>query len=149
MKKPMSKSFRPSIEGLENRLVPATILVTTTTDVVNPRDGLLSLREAITLANATAAPDTIQLRAGVYSISLAGAGENANATGDFDVTNPLTITGAGAASTIIDGAHVDRLFDVIGAFNMTFASAPPVKMSNSVSPLGLPAKPERPGPWSL
>ena len=49
--------------------MPATIVATTTADVVNPNDGLVSLREAVTMANATAAPDTIQLNAGVYKIT--------------------------------------------------------------------------------
>jgi predicted outer membrane repeat protein len=120
MKKLHSKSFRPRIEALEGRLVPATIMVTTTADVVNPHDGLLSLREAISLANATAAPDTIVLKAGVYKITLPGAGENANATGDFDITNPLTIVGQGANATAIDGGQLDRVFDVIGTFNAAF-----------------------------
>src|SRR5436853_5961272 len=92
--------FRPGVEGLEGRLVPATIVVTTFADVVNPADGKVSLREAINRANATAAPDTIVLRAGVYKIGLAGAGEDDNATGDFDVKNPLTIAGQGASSTV-------------------------------------------------
>ena len=73
------------VEVLEDRLVPATIVVTTRADVVNRGDGKVSLREAITRANATAGQDTIELGAGVYRIGIVGAGENANATGDFDV----------------------------------------------------------------
>src|SRR5437868_4056196 len=104
MKRRQSRSFRPRIECLEDRLAPATVMVTTVADVVNPRDGKVSLREAITRANATAAPDTILLAPGLYKIAIPGAGENANATGDFDITNPLTITGTGATSTVIDAA---------------------------------------------
>src|SRR4051794_38215111 len=97
-RQPGQRRFRPALECLEDRAVPATILVTTRADVVNPNDGKVSLREAITMANATAAPDTIVLQAGAYAISIPGAGENANATGDFDITNPLTIVGQGAAT---------------------------------------------------
>jgi len=115
------RRFRPRLEGLEGRLVPATIVVTTFADVVNPRDGKVSLREAINMANATAAPDTIVLQPGVYRIGLAGAGEDANASGDFDVKNPLTIVGQGASSTAIDGGHLDRLFEVLATYNVGFA----------------------------
>src|SRR5690242_6966578 len=83
------------LEGLENRLVPATLTVNTFADSVNPNDGKLSLREAITQANATAEPDAIRLAAGVYEIQLGGADEDGNARGDFDITNPLTIQGRG------------------------------------------------------
>ena len=34
------------------------------------------------------------------------------AIGDLDITDPLTITGAGQASVTIDGKGVDRIFDV-------------------------------------
>jgi hypothetical protein len=116
------RRFRPAVEGLEDRLVPATFLVTTTADVVNPADGLLSLREAISMANATAAADTIMLKAGTYAIGIDIAGEDANAGGDFDVTNPLTIVGRSAAATVVDGAHLDRVFDVIGQFDVQFSN---------------------------
>src|SRR5262249_29734237 len=103
----------PAIEMLEDRAVPATFAVTTFADVVNPNDGVLSLREAISRANATTAPDTIQLQAGVYRIGLSGA-DDANALGDFDVTNPLTIVGRGAGATAIESNDADinreRLF---------------------------------------
>ena len=39
--------FRPTVERLESRAVPAVLDVTTTGDVVDPADGLLSLREAV------------------------------------------------------------------------------------------------------
>src|SRR5262249_38236323 len=45
--------FRPGLEILEDRAVPAILNVTTALDVVDPNDGLLSLREAVLQANAT------------------------------------------------------------------------------------------------
>jgi CSLREA domain-containing protein len=98
---------------LEDRLAPAIIAVTTFADIVNPADNVVSLREAINLANVTPGPDTILLKAGVYKIGLAGA-DDANAAGDFDVTGSTLFQGAGAASTIIDGQRLDRVFDVRG-----------------------------------
>src|SRR4051794_14761330 len=82
--------FRPALQSLEDRLVPATIVVTTLADVVNNADHVVSLREAINQANATPGPDTIRLQAGVYKISLAGA-DDTNVAGDFDITQSLTV----------------------------------------------------------
>ena len=62
---------------------------------------MCSLRAAITEANSAGGADIITVPAGTYTQSLAGAAENANAGGDFDVTNPVSIEGAGAATTII------------------------------------------------
>src|SRR4051794_16857552 len=76
-------------EALEVRRLFATFTVTTTADVVSAGDGKLSLREAITAANATRAADTIVLGAGAFPIGRAGAGEDGNLRGDFDVTAPL------------------------------------------------------------
>jgi hypothetical protein len=59
-------------------------------------------------------PDVIVVPAGVYKIAIAGAGDDANLTGDLDITGSLTIQGAGAGKTIIDGQQLDRVFDVIG-----------------------------------
>ncbi len=75
-----------------------------------------SLREAVIAANAAADPDTIKLQAGTYSLTVEGVGEEAAATGDLDVTEDLTVTGAGAELTTIDGAWpagADRMFHVL------------------------------------
>src|SRR5207248_424021 len=77
----------------------AAILVTTTSD-----GGPGSLRDAILGANATPGADVITLPAGTYTLTIAGADEDAGATGDLDITDDLTINGAGAATTIIDGS---------------------------------------------
>ena len=86
--------------------------VTKTTDT---NDGVCdaadcSLREAIDNANACAGPQTINLPAGGYTLTLAGAGEDANASGDLDITDDLTILGSGAPS--IDGDNADRAIEV-------------------------------------
>jgi predicted outer membrane repeat protein len=108
-------SFRPQLEHLEDRSVPATFTVSTTLDDVTPANGKQSLREAITRANTSAGADIIVVTAGVLKIALEGAGEDGNATGDFDITDTVTIQGAGAGLTIIDGQQLDRVFDVLGS----------------------------------
>jgi hypothetical protein len=83
-------------------------VVTTTTD-----GGPGSLRDAIDQANANPGADTITVPAGTYTLTIAGADEDLNATGDFDILTDITITGAGAATTIIDAAGIDRVFEVL------------------------------------
>lgn len=103
----------------------ATIVVGTTNDVVDAgdcstltipglaassgNDGQISLREAVCAANASAGADTIQLTAGVYSLSLGAAGESLNEAGDLDVLESLSIIGAGPADTFIDNAVGDPM----------------------------------------
>ena len=78
-------------------------------------DGKISLREAIIAANNTAGADTITLAAGTYTLTLTGASEDNSATGDLDIRSDITITGAGAANTIINGNQIDRVFHVDAA----------------------------------
>src|SRR5437899_12921418 len=104
---------RLRLEALEARLAPAVYNVTTVTDVVNPNDGVLSLREAVLAANTSVGvPDTINLPAGTYTLTLTGAAEDATATGDLDLWDDVTIQGAGTGTTIVDGNATDRVFDV-------------------------------------
>jgi hypothetical protein len=107
---------RLRLERLEDRTVPTTFRVTTALDVVNPADAKLSLREAITKANATPGADVIVVPASptAFLIEAAGTGEDGNLTGDFDITDSVTIRGAGAAATFIGGWSPDRVFDIIG-----------------------------------
>jgi CSLREA domain-containing protein len=76
-------------------------------------DAHCSLREAIRAANARAGEDVIVLNAGVYRLSLSGAGEDLGATGDLDIRDDLVLLGDGAVSTIIDAGQIDRVLDVI------------------------------------
>jgi hypothetical protein len=89
------------LEGLEGRVTPAVYNVTTLADVVSPTDGLLSLREAITLANATPVLDTINLPIGTLRVRRPGINDNANLTGDFDINAPVVINGSGINNTAV------------------------------------------------
>ncbi len=65
------------------------------------------------------------LTGGTYRLTIPGASENANATGDLDVTDDLTIRGAGRALTTIDAdgpadaAPIDRVLHVISPAGAT------------------------------
>ena len=72
---------------------------------------MCTLRAAIQEADATIGADTITVPAGIYLLTIPGGGENWAASGDLNITDNLTITGAGAAQTIIDGNGLDRVFD--------------------------------------
>jgi CSLREA domain-containing protein len=74
--------------------------------------GTCTLRAAIQETNALPGSDLITLPVGTYTFSIAGENENAAAQGDLDITDDLTIQGAGADTTIIDGNWLDRVFDL-------------------------------------
>ncbi len=76
-----------------------------------PCDDRCSLREAVIAANASPGPDVIRLSKGRIELARAGAGEDAAATGDLDVTETLTIVGKGMGRTVVDGNDLDRVFD--------------------------------------
>lgn len=91
----------------------ATLTVTRLDDPVpGACDSDCSLREAVRAADAGSGGDTIELPAGRFRLTIAGAGEDAAAAGDLDLTKSVTITGAGARQTVIDGSGIDRVFDV-------------------------------------
>ncbi len=74
--------------------------------------GGCTLREAAIAANVRSGKDVIVLRSNqLYRIEILGAGEDAAATGDFDLTGPtaLRTTGRRPATVHADGA--DRQFD--------------------------------------
>src|SRR5262245_35074071 len=107
------RRFQLRLEVLEDRAVPAILNVTTTLDVIDAHDGLLSLREAVIQANAAQGANTIVVPAGSYMLTRAGTGEEAAVTGDLDLTAHVTIKGAGAGASIVDGAGLDRVFHVL------------------------------------
>jgi CSLREA domain-containing protein len=105
------------------RAYAATLSVTKTADT---NDGLCnsdcSLREAINTANANPGADTILLPAGSYTLTIP-PGANDDNSGDLDIREQVTITGAGAATTTIvgvAGAAGDRVLELhAGAVTIT------------------------------
>src|SRR3954470_19895017 len=92
----------------------ATFLVTKIADTNDGScDSDCSLREAIVAANGSPGADVITLPAGTYTLTIGGAGEDAAATGDLDITDGVTVNGAGAATTTIDGGAIDRVLHVL------------------------------------
>jgi CSLREA domain-containing protein len=112
----------------------ATLVVTTTSDTSTPDDGICSLREAVTAANAApagsdcgatdAAGNTIVLPASASPYELTApipVGDN-NTGGDLNVTGsaPLVIQGAGAGQTTIDASGLnDRVLHVFAGATVT------------------------------
>jgi CSLREA domain-containing protein len=101
----------------------ATFVVDTTDDTIDADlgDGICadaaakcSLRAAVMQANATAGADAITVPSGTHTFTISGIDEDLSATGDLDITDDLTIGGAGFASTTIDAAGIDRVFHLPG-----------------------------------
>ena len=113
-------SLQNSIQSLENRILPATITVTSLDDNLNA-DGFITLREAIQAANTNKAVDgsvagsvgedtivfapTLDTSAGLVA-SLAMSGEQ------FTISESLKITGNGSLKTVIDASSSSRIFFV-------------------------------------
>ncbi len=91
----------------------------TVTKVADTADGACdedcSLREAVIAANASLGEASIVVPPGVYVLDRLGAGEDQSQTGDLDLRVSMSIVGAGASRTVLDGAQADRLIHVPGA----------------------------------
>jgi CSLREA domain-containing protein len=76
-------------------------------------NGICTLRAAIMEANASTGPDVITVPPGTYRLTRrADPDDEFAVVGDLDITNDLTITGAGTAETVIDGDAASRIFDM-------------------------------------
>jgi predicted outer membrane repeat protein len=101
----------------------AVITVNNTQDNLTAGNGSCTLREAIMNANANAdttggdcaadaaGQDTINLPTGTIRLSIMGAGEDLNASGDLDVLGAIIFVGDPTSPTIIQGRG-DRVFDI-------------------------------------
>ena len=125
---------RPQVEMLENRQLLTVFTVNNVTDTIATGDGI-SLREAIRAASTNQpvgdAPagdvggeDTIVFDSTVFAqandvtITLTDAVN----FGDFEITDQLTIngtsgSGGGATSVTINGANLNRIFDIDSGVN--------------------------------
>lgn len=123
-----------ALYGCALSLQAAEFRVTTTADA---HDGLCdshcSLRDAVSTANREPGADVILLPAGRYELSLLAEfgepgiryDEDANLNGDLDISDDLSIVGAGNAQTIISGIDPtqppyrnDRLLEVLSGANL-------------------------------
>ena len=102
-----------------------TIHVSTTADDASA-NGNCTLREAVIAANTDTAvdrcpagsgSDIVLLRGGTFTLTLTGPNEDAGHSGDLDIVGGLTIRGAGAGVTILDGGafedYPDRVLHVL------------------------------------
>lgn len=83
--------------------------------------GECTLRAAVQEANATPGVQVVRLDADVYVLGLAGAGEDAAATGDLDLRDDVVIRGRDAAHTWVDAQSLDRVFHVLPGVTATLA----------------------------
>ena len=123
--RPRGISVRAAVALLASIAVTAAVLVSSparvyavetfhvdsTSDAVDAviGDGLCAtatdectLRAAIQEANAAPGADVVQIPAGTYRLAIAPAADGPEA-GDLDILAPVTLAGAGAAQTIIQG----------------------------------------------
>jgi hypothetical protein len=119
----------------------ATFEVDTQTDTVdaNPGDGLCadanghcSVRAAIMETNALAGADSIELPAGMFTLTIEGTDEDAAATGDLDITDDLAIEGAGSDLTFIDAGALDRIFQISSGLGTRSVAFSGLTMQNGV-----------------
>jgi hypothetical protein len=95
-----------TLEPLDPRLLlSATITVNTLIDGSTPDDGVLSLREAVDLANTNAGADTIAFAAGLTGTIKLNFGE-------LGVTDDLTINGPGAKVLSVSGNDNSRVLRI-------------------------------------
>jgi len=127
----MNKSLQSLlVVFLASNAFGATFNVTSTSDVVDsaPGNGVCAtaggactLRAAIQESNALAGADSIVLPSGLFPMTIPVADEDLAVTGDFDISDELTITGAGAGLSIVNCRALDRAFDVRTNVKTTFS----------------------------
>ncbi len=82
--------------------------------------GDCSLREAVLASEASGGADRVIIPAGTYALTRAATVAEPEGTsavqngrvGDLDITDTVTISGAGSGQTFVDAGHIDRGFDL-------------------------------------
>jgi CSLREA domain-containing protein len=131
-------------EQFEPRQLLATFTVTSLIDRPDsaPGDGICeatpglgdcTLRAAVQEANALSLPDQISLPAGEYLLTLGESLEDDAAEGDLDIREAVTIVGAGAADSIINGAGLDRVFHVSPVREIRGVTTPTVQVATEAA----------------
>lgn len=78
------------------------------------QSGLCSLRAAIMEANAALPGSVITIPGGTYTYTIANdLDDNASTDGDLDITEDMTLVGAGPNLTLINAAGIDGVFQVV------------------------------------
>lgn len=117
-----------SVAALAGGILALSMPTALAAPVPLPTDDFAGLRAAISTANGQAGADTITLNGRTTYTLTGAAGEDANVSGDLDVTSDITIVGNGAT---IDGAALDRLFDVRPGGALTLDD---VTLTNGLAP---------------
>jgi hypothetical protein len=130
-------TFRPRIEDLEGRLVPATITVKSLADTINPADNVLTLREAVGLVDNPTSFSTLSAKEQTFVKGTLGTNDQINFSlprgpqtitltgGPLVLTSSVIITGPTASSADADGGenltingnNLDRVVYVGYGFN--------------------------------
>src|SRR6266446_9676566 len=101
-------------------------------------NGKCSLRAAIMQANYTnviGTSNTIIVPAGVYKLTRPGDDDSA-VIGDLDITQPMTIKGAGSSLTLVDGNGAvtgDRVFQILSSAKETTLSGMTIRNGSKVA----------------
>lgn len=140
----------------QSKAQASAFTVNTTLDAldVQPGDGycatasggnICTLRAAVQETNALPGADLIVLPAGVYTLTLAGALEDQARFGDLDVRDDLTLTGAGAGTTVIDGNGLDRVIDAVDFGTEVVISGVTIRNGN----VAFPGRATDDWPWTV
>ena len=125
-----ARHFNSACELLEPRVLLTTFFVNNFDDTFDTNlgngaaidsAGKTSLRAAIQEANALPGHDIIVVPSGTFTTTRVGLNDDAAIFGDLDITSEITIRGAGAGLTILDGNDLDRVLDVTatGTLNLS------------------------------